>query len=134
MPFLSLPFCFAFTLNIDWFQPFTHTNPSMGAMYLAIQNLPRSKQYSSENIFLIGVIAGPHEPSKTMNDYLKPLVSELQEPWQGAIMKSASGANVMVHAALICTACDIPASGFVGQNAPHGCSKCLKAFPTSNFG
>ena len=37
-----------------------------------------------------------------------------------------------------CVACDIPASrkvcGFVGHQALQGCSKCLKAFPTENFG
>ena len=44
----------------------------------------------------------------------------------------------MVRAALLCTACDIPASwkvsGFVGHNALHGCSKCLKMFVTASFG
>ena len=126
VPFLSVPYNFALTLNIDWFQPFTHTNHSTGAMYLAIQNLPRNERYTRENIILVGIIPGPHEPSKTMNDYLKPLVRELQE---------LSKANVIVRAALLCTACDIPAcrkvSGFVGHNALHG---CFKAFPTSNFG
>ena len=28
-------------LNIDWFQPFQRTNYSVGAIYLAVQNLPR---------------------------------------------------------------------------------------------
>ena len=138
VPFLSVPYNFALTLNIDWFQPFTHTNHSTGAMYLAIQNLPRNERYTRENIILVGIIPGPHEPSKTMNDYLKPLVRELQELWEGVIMECYSKANVIVRAALLCTACDIPAcrkvSGFVGHNALHGCSRCFKAFPTSNFG
>ena len=137
VPFLSVLFNFALTLNIDWFQLFKHTNHSTGAMYLAIQNLPRHERYSSENIILVGILPGPHEPSKTMNDYLKPLVDELLELWQGVIMKSASKTDMMVRAALLCTACDIPASrkvsGFVGHNALHGCSKCLKSFPTSSF-
>ena len=34
--------------------------------------------------------------------------------------------------------CDIPASrkvsGFVGHDAYRACSRCLKAFPTKNFG
>lgn len=89
-------------------------------------------------MLLVGIIPGPHEPSKTMNDYLKPLVSELLELWDGIIMRTDTGTNVLVRAALICTACDIPASrkvsGFVGHNALHGCSRCLKAFPTLNFG
>ena len=31
-PFLSLPFSFAFHLNVDWFQPFKHTQHA-GAVY-----------------------------------------------------------------------------------------------------
>ena len=41
--------------------------------------------------------------------------------------------NVIVKGALLCVACDIPASrkvcGFLGHNANLGCSKCLKRFP-----
>ena len=107
-------------------------------MYLAIQNLPRHERYSSENVLLVGVIPGPHEPSKTMNDYLKPLVEDLLELWQGVVMQADSKTDVMVRAALLYTACDIPASrkvsGFVGHNALHGCSKCVKTFPTGSFG
>lgn len=53
-------------------------------------------------------------------------------------MESALGTLVIVRSALICTACDIPASrkvsGFVGHNAFRGCSRCLKTFPTEAFG
>ena len=45
---------------------------------------------------------------------------------------------MFVHAALICTVCDIPASrkvsGFVSHSAYRGCSRCLKPFPTKAFG
>lgn len=40
-PFLTLPFAFAFILNVDWFQPYTHTTASVGVIYLTILNLPR---------------------------------------------------------------------------------------------
>ena len=137
--FLSLPYNFAFTLNVDWFQPFKHTTHSTGVIYLAIQNLPRCERYTSENIILCGIIPGLHEPSKTMNTYLAPLVKDLKELWHGVIMYDAhSQSQVVVRAALLCTACDIPAarkvSGFVGHNALHGCSKYFKTFPTASFG
>ena len=84
------------------------------------------------------MIPGPREPSKTLNSYLAPLVQELKQLWTGMVMKSASGGSVLVHAALICTACDIPASrkvsGFVSHNAYRACSRCLKSFPTKAFG
>ena len=142
VPFLSVPYNFALTLNVDWFQSFKNTTYSNGAMYMAmaIQNLPRRERYTSDNIILIGVIPGPHEPSKVMNGYLSPLIDELKQLWQGVIMQSASDTLVVVRAALICMTCDIPASrkvsGFLGHNALRGCSRCLKPFPTTllNFG
>ena len=39
--FLKNPFSYLLTLNVDWFQPFQHTNYSVGAIYLIVQNLPR---------------------------------------------------------------------------------------------
>ena len=103
------------------FQPFQHSTYSSGVIFVSVLNLPRRERNSSENVFLVGVIPGPREPKKNMNSYLKPLVDELQELWQGVI-----------RAALICTACDIPASrkvsGFVGHNAHRACSRCLKGF------
>lgn len=138
VPFLSLPFNFALTLNIDWFQPFRNTVYATGAIYLSIMNLPRNERYANGNVILVGIIPGPHEPSKTMNSYLKPLVDELKELWEGVIMQSISKTQVIVRAALLCTACDIPAarkvSGFVGHNAVRACSRCLKQFPTASFG
>ena len=99
-------------------------------MYMSILNLPREERYTVENV-LVGVLPGPWaEPKKTMNSYLAPLVRELKQLWNGVVMKSASGGSIFVRAALICTACDIPASrkvsGFVSCNAYLGCSRCLK--------
>ena len=56
----------------------------------------------------------------------------------GVLMHCSSGTPVFVRAALICTACDIPAarkvSGFVGHSAYRACSRCLKPFPKDVFG
>ena len=53
-------------------------------------------------------------------------------------METADGQQVVVRAALLCAACDIPAArktcGFVGHGAYRGCSKCLVEFPTEAFG
>ena len=49
-----------------------------------------------------------------------------------------SNMSVLVHAALICVGCDIPATrtvyGFLGHRATLGCSKCLLPFPVERFG
>ena len=67
VPFLSTPFNFAFSLNVDWFQPFKHTQHSIGVLYMSVLNLPRDVRFLAENVFLIGIIPGPHEPSKNIN-------------------------------------------------------------------
>ena len=44
-PFLDEPYSFAFSINVDWFQPFKHTTDSVGAIYLSILNIPRTECY-----------------------------------------------------------------------------------------
>ena len=104
-------------------------------MYITILNLPRDERYMLENTC---VIPGPREPKKTMNSYLKPLIRDLKHLWDGVHMSNSSGRSVMVRAALLCLACDIPASrkvsGFMSHSAFHACSRCLKEFPTAKFG
>ena len=107
-------------------------------MYIAIQNLPRQHRFHRENIIICGVIPGPPEPKSHMNSYLEPLVDELRILCKGISMKCYGGVEVNISAFLMCLACDIPAArkcgGFVGHNAIKGCSRCLKTFPTANFG
>ena len=44
-PFLAAPYNLSLKLNVDWIQPFDHTQYSMGLIYLAIENLPRSERF-----------------------------------------------------------------------------------------
>lgn len=81
-----MEYSFAFILNMDWFQPYTHTQASVGVIYLTVLNLPRSIHYKRENIMLIGVIPGPNEPKEHINSFLKPLVEELIEMWNGTTL------------------------------------------------
>ena len=143
LPFLSVPYNFGFILNVDWFQPYRHTRYSLGAMYIALLNLPRHERYLQENIILLGIIPGPHayEPKKHINTFLRPVVEELKQLWNGVMLYDSQGMpSVIVKGtgALLCIACDVPAarkvSGFVGPMALRGCSKCLLPFPTEKFG
>ena len=124
-PFLSAPFNFVLSLNIDWFQAFKHTNSSIGAIYIAILNLPREIRFRSENTILVGVILG--EPSLVINTILNPLVDDLQKLWHGVLMRSPTQNSVLVRAALLCVTCDIPAArkvcGFVRHRALKACTK-----------
>ena len=140
-PFLGSPRNYAFMLNVDWMQPFDHTPYSLGVLYLVLMNLPRSERFKRENIFLVGIIPGPNEPRNNINSYLFPLVDELIELWEVGVNLRHSGSLVFrerFRAALLCVACDMPASkkicGFTAHNARRGCNKCTKEFQTRGIG
>ena len=131
--FLKSPFCYMVTLNVDWFQLFERGVYSVGAIYLTIQNLPRSIRYKPENILLVGIMPGPKEAKHNINSYLGPLVAELNEAWKvGLTVMSPDQIPVTIRLALSCISCDIPASrkvcGFLGHTASFGCNKYLKKF------
>ena len=135
-PFLSAENTFGLMLNIDWFQPYKHTQYSVGVIYLIVMNLPRSERFRRENLIVVGIIPGPNEPSLTVNSFLDQMVVELNELWKGVNIK-LSGVDTMIRGALLCTGCDIPAGkkvcGFKGFGTPRGCSRCSKEFSGSGF-
>ena len=61
-PFLAAPRNYAFMLKVDCFQPFKHSLYSVGALYMVLMNLPWAERFKPENVFLVGVIPGPHKP------------------------------------------------------------------------
>ena len=136
LPFLSGENTFGLMMNVDWYQPYKYSPYSIGVMYLVVMNLPRSEQYRRKNLILVGIIPGPNEPSLTINSYIRPLVDELNKLWEGVTMKLSNGEK-MVHAALLCTGCDIPAGkklcGFKGFGTSRGCNRCFKAFEGNGF-
>ena len=71
--FLPDPFALGLTLNIDWFEPYKHLTYSVGVIYLTVMNLPRTMRYKRENVLLVRIIPGPHEPSHDINSFLMPL-------------------------------------------------------------
>ncbi|XP_035665651.1 uncharacterized protein LOC118408900 [Branchiostoma floridae] len=132
-PFLAEPCNLALMLNVDWFQPYKNIKESIGIMYLSVMNLPREQRFKEENIIVVGIIPGPHEPKLHINGFLEPLVEELQKLWKGLWLHDSSLVKKQRYrAALLCLACDIPAArkvaGFYGHMATKGCSKCLKSF------
>ncbi|XP_070537876.1 uncharacterized protein [Ptychodera flava] len=130
---------FAAMLNVDWFQPYKHTNDSVGVIYLILQNLPRTERFKPENIVLVGLIPGPTEPKRDINPYLDPLVDELLEMWDGVQLNDSSFCGWNIYSmTLLCLSCDIPAcrkcGGFLGHSAEKGCNKCLRSFQRNGFG
>ena len=134
VPFLSSSYTYALMLNLDWFQPYKLTQSSVGALYLTIMNLPYDQRFKRENIILLGIIPGPGEPKREVNQYLRPLVKELLELLAGVKMTVHSEQEPqLVRCALIGVPCDMPAGrkacGFLGHAATLGCTKCTKKFP-----
>ena len=136
--FLEAKNSIAFMLNIDWFQPFKHHTYSIGVVYLAIMNLPRAVRFKRENIIVVALIPGPTEPSKNINTYLNPLVSELRTLWNGVSFDTCDCGTQMIRCALLCIGCDLPAGrkvcGFLSYSANLGCSRCYCNFGTGVFG
>ena len=109
-PFLADPFNLAVMFNVDWFQPYKLTVSSVGVMYLTVINLPRALRFKRENVIIVGIIPGPSEPQRHMNTFLRPLVDELLQPWEGVLMKIPRFTTPkLVRCALLCVACDMPA-------------------------
>ena len=113
-------------LNVDWFQPYTHTNHSCGVMYLVLMNLPREERFKPENVIMVGIIPGPRVPKGDINYFLKPLVDELIDFWDGVIIADTLllGGMFKVRVALLALSCDVPAArkcgGFAGHSAAKG--------------
>ena len=137
--FLNIPNNLCLKLNLDWFNPFKHIQYSVRVLYFVVENLPRSERYKLENIIIVGSIPGPKEPKVHINTYLKPIVDELLDLWNGKMLKTSSLFGVIpVSCALTCISCDLPATrklcGFLSCSASHGCLKCQKHFPCIQFG
>lgn len=74
VPFLAQPYDYLLMLNCDWFQPYKHTQFSIGVLYATVANLPRTVRFKRDNVIILGVLPGPSGPSMTINSYLQPIV------------------------------------------------------------
>ena len=54
-PFLAKPYNMALMLNCDWFQPYQHSQYSVGVLYLVILNLPHVIRFKPENIIISSI-------------------------------------------------------------------------------
>lgn len=131
---------YVFSLCMDGFNPFIMKEAgkkvSVGAIYMVLLNLPVDVRYRVENMFLVGIIPGPREPSlEQINHVLRPLVDDLLRFWEpGVFMKHTAhhSKGRLCRAALIPLVCDLPAarqmSGFASHSSTHFCSFCKLHF------
>ena len=82
---------------------------SVGGIYLVVLNLLRTEKFKRKNVILVGIPNMKKEPAT--NNFLKPMVDELNEAWNiGFNAKSILTNKVEVfRVAVICFGCDIPA-------------------------
>jgi hypothetical protein len=125
------------TLSVDWMNPFgvkaAGISASVGVIAMCCVNLPLSIRYKPENLILVGLIPGPHEPVlDTVNYFLKPIVDALLILWEQGIRLSGSqdpnSLPQLIRAALLALVTDMPASkkvsGSLSHTADAFCSLC----------
>jgi len=133
-----------FALNMDGFNPSARRRngraASISGIYLVCLNLPPDIRYKIENVFLVGIVPGPHEPSThQVNHLLRPLVDDLLQLWSPGIYlrRTAKYPNGrLVKGALIPVVCDLPAArrvaGLGGHSCTRFCSECLQKLEDIN--
>lgn len=133
-------------ISVDWFNPFENKisgkKVSVGLVSMVCLNLPTATRYLSENIYLVGIIPGPKEPSlDQVNHFLTPLVDDLLAAWTPGIWISVThkySMGRMSRSALIPCIADLPASRKTTGHASHSaacfCSLCrLRRHEISNI-
>lgn len=78
-----------------------------------------------ENIFLSLVIPGPKHPGKNMNVFMRPLVDEFKQAWQGVLTYgSPLKQNFNIRVAYHNSIHDTPALGMFSGWSTHGGLGC----------
>lgn len=137
---------YVFSFCMDGFNPFqlkqAGKKASVVAMYMVCLNLPPEERYKIENMFLVGIIPGPHEPhTDEINHLLSPLVDDLLDSYYYGIWYSCTRnykRGRYVRSVLVPIVCDTPASrqvtGRASATSSHFCPYCpLLSSEIKNF-
>lgn len=137
---------YLFSFCMDGFNPFqlkqVGKEASIVAMYMVCLNLPPEGQYKIENIFLVGIVPGPHEPRKEeINHLLSPLVDDLLDFYKYGVWYSWTHNHKngrYAQCTLVPIVCDTPAShqvtGHTSATSTHFCPYCnLELSQIKNF-
>ena len=136
---------YGFTLNIDFFNIEGMTvhgaTASCGIISMVCLNLPYEIRHNPENIFIAGIIPGPHQPKLTdLNHYIKPLIDDLAVSWDQGVRYSRTALHPtgrVTRSVIIAAVMDLPAARHASQLASYSshfyCSAC-QCFHVSTMG
>lgn len=128
--FFSNPQDFALGLSTDGFQLFKRGNYDAWPLILVNYNLPPEVRSLMDNILILGVIPGPHQP-KDIDSYLHGFIEEMVELARDGYRTwdSVEGTGVTFHAYCILYFGDMPAiaklMNMLGHNGRCPCRACL---------
>ena len=127
---------YVFSFCMDGFNPFqlkqAGKKASVVGMYMICLNLPPEERYKLENMFLVGIIPGPHEPKKEeINHLLSPLVDDLIDSYHHGVWYSRTQnykRGRYTRCVLVPVVCDTPAArqvtGRMSATSTHFCPYC----------
>ena len=94
---------------------------SCGLLSMVCLNLPPEICYKAENMYVAGIIPGPHSPKETqLNHYLWPLINDMEVSWHKGVkyLQMASHPEGRVTcSAIAIAAMDLPAAYAASQLA-----------------
>ena len=128
-----------FSLNVDWYQPYSNSVYSVGAIYMTILNLDRKLRNLRTNVIFVGLMPGPGEGHLSqLNNYMRPLVDELKTLMNVGVNMMTTTGEVLVRGAVVLGSLDLPAAakvfGFSAHNSFFACRKCDYLFPAITDG
>jgi hypothetical protein len=117
-----------FSLSYDSFNPYHNKaagkRVSVGSIFMVCLNLPPEERHKFENMYLAGIVPGPHQPSLTeVNHFVRPLVDQLDVFWKRGYFFSQTPKHPegrVARGALIPLIADLPAARQMGAFGSSG--------------
>ncbi|EIW84541.1 hypothetical protein CONPUDRAFT_49943 [Coniophora puteana RWD-64-598 SS2] len=115
------------TCNVDWMGILENRPHSTGAMYIAINDLPRDQRFLQVNTICLSVMPGPKEPdSRQISHCMEPMAKELINLTHGCYQLLGVDMDVhgedeqaSIYADCACLDCDMPASHKCNGTSSH---------------